>query len=47
MATVAEIAKLRQVVQQQAKLMQKQAEDAKRREEELICRHNEMFEEFM
>ena len=47
MATIAQISKLRQVVQQQAKLMQKQVEDARRRENELIFHQNEMFEAFM
>ena len=38
LATTTEITELRQVVQQQAELMQKQAEKARRREEELTCR---------
>ena len=47
MATVAEIAKLRQAIQQQAKLIRKQVEGARRREEELIHRQNKMVEAFM
>ena len=47
MAIVAKMAELRQVVQQQEELIQKQAEDAKRREDELIFHHNEMFKVFM
>ena len=35
LATAAEIAELRQVVQQQAKMIQKQAEEARNREDEL------------
>ena len=40
LAIVASLAKLRQVVQQQAKLMQKQAEEAKEREKELARPQN-------
>ena len=34
-------------MQQQVKLMQKQAEDARRREEELAHHQNDMLEEFL
>ena len=44
LATAAEIAELREVVRQQAKLMQKQAEETKKREEELTCHQNDLFE---
>ena len=47
MAIIIKIVELLQVVQQQIELMQKQVEDAKIREEELICHKNEMFEVFM
>ena len=47
LVTTAEITKLRQVVQQQAELMQKQAEEAKEREKELTCRQNNLFEALM
>ena len=40
LATAAAIAELRQVVHQQAELMQKQAEKARKREEELTFRQN-------
>ena len=40
LSTAVEIAKLRQVVQQQAELMQKQAEKARNREDELTHRQN-------
>ena len=40
LAKAAEIAELRQVVQQQAKLMQKQDEEARSREEELTRHQN-------
>ena len=38
LATAAEIVELRQVARQQAKLMEKQAEEARKREEELTRR---------
>ena len=47
LATVVEIAELRQVVQQQAELMQKQAKEARKREEELRRHQNQLFEVFM
>ena len=47
LATGFTIAKLRQVVQQQAKLMQKQVEEARKKEEELTRRQNDLFEVFM
>ena len=40
LAIAAEIVELRQVVQQQAELIQKQAEEARNREEELTCCQN-------
>ena len=47
LATATDIAKLRQVVQQQAEIIQKQAEKARNREEELTRRQNQLFEAFM
>ena len=47
LATAIEIAELRQVLQQQAKIIQKQAGEARNREEELIRRQNQLFEAFM
>ena len=47
LAIAAEIAELRQVVQQQAELMQKRVEEARKREEELTHRQNQLFEAFM
>ena len=44
--TATKIAEVRQVVQQQAELMQKQTEEA-RREEQLTWRQNDLFEAFM
>ena len=40
-------ANLRQVVQQQVELMQRQAEEARRREDELTCHQNDLFEAFI
>ena len=40
LATAIEIAELRQVVQQQAKMIQKQAEEAKNNEKKLTYRQN-------
>ena len=40
LAKVAEISELRQVVQQQAELIPKQAKEARKREKELACRQN-------
>ena len=45
--TTSEIAKLRQVVQQQAEMIQKQAEEAKNRDEEVTRRQNQLFEALM
>ena len=45
LATAAEIAKLRQVVQQD-ELTQKQEEEARKREEELTRRQNNLFKVF-
>ena len=47
LATAAEIVELRQVVQQQVELMQKQAEEDRRRKEELTRYQNDLFEAFM
>ena len=47
LAIAAEIPELRQAVQQQAKLRQRQAEEARKREEELAGRQNQLFEAFM
>ena len=47
LVTATEIAELRQVVQQQAELMLKHVEEARRREEELTCRQNDLFEAYM
>ena len=47
LATTVEIAKLRQVVQQQVELVQMQAEEARKREEELTRRQNQLFKVFM
>ena len=47
LATAAEIVELRQVAPQQAKLMQKHVEEARKREEELTHRQNDLFEAFM
>ena len=47
LATTAEIVELRQVVQQRAKLKQKQAEEARSRKEELTLHQNQLFEAFM
>ena len=47
LATTAKIVELRQVVLQQAELMQKHVEEARRREEELTRRQNDLFEVFM
>ena len=47
LATAVEIAELRQVVQQQAELMQKQVEEVRRREEEFTCCQNDLFKSFM
>ena len=47
LATTAEIIELRQVMQQQADWMQKQAEEARNREEELTCHQNQWFEAFL
>ena len=41
LATTTEITELRQVVQQQAELMQKQIEESKKREEELTHHQND------
>ena len=46
LATAIEIVELRQVVQQQAELMQKHVEEARIREE-LTRRHNQLFEAFI
>ena len=43
----AEIAELRQVVRQQAEMIQKQADEARNREEELTCRQNQLFDVLM
>ena len=47
LVTAAESAELRQVVQQQAELMQKQVEEARKREEEFTCHQNDFFKTFM
>ena len=47
LAITVEVADLRQVVQQQVELMQKQAKEGRRREEELTRHKNELFEAFM
>ena len=47
LATATEIAKLRQVVQQQAELIQKHTKEARQREEELTHHQNQSFEAFM
>ena len=47
LAMTAKITELRQVVQQQAKLMQKQVEEVRRREEEFTCCQNDLFKSFM
>ena len=47
LATAAEIAELRQAIQQQAELMQKQVGEAKEREEELAHCQNQLFEVFV
>ena len=47
LATAAEIAELRQVIRQQAELMQKQAEEARESEEELARGQNQLFEAFV
>ena len=47
LVVVVELAELRQVVYQQAELIQKQVEEAREREEELICRQNQLFEAFV
>ena len=47
LATAADIVELRQVVQQQVELMQKQVEEDRRRKEELTRYQNDLFEAFM
>ena len=47
LAIIVEIGELRQAAQQQAELMQGQAKEARKREEELACRQNQLFEAFM
>ena len=47
LATAAEIAELRQVVKQQVELVQRQAEEAKKREKELTRDQNQLFEAFI
>ena len=47
LATAAEIAELRQVVQQQVEIIQKRVEEARNREEKLTRRQNQLFEAFM
>ena len=47
LAIAAEIAELRQVEQQRAELMQRQAEEARKRVEELARHQNQLFEAFM
>ena len=42
-----EMTELRQVVQQQARLMQKQVEEARKRDEELTHRQNDLFKTFL
>ena len=47
LATAAEIAELREVVRQQVELMQKQAKETRKREEELTHCQNDLFEALM